>query len=219
MLCPPNCTMHFARLGGYEVDEIPGSEQMAGLGSADIAETLRLISGVRPQAILYGCTSATLTHGVEFDQQLARDIQAATNAVSITAAGALINAIKTLGVNRIGFSSPYIGEVNLQAVAFFDSHGITTVAQSDIGRELDNYGQGELTPAEVVDLAKQVAHPDVDTIVLSCTDMRSVEAIHEIESITGKQVVTSNQAMVFQLCQKLNLVPPACEVGRLFDKL
>ena len=53
-MCPPGCTMHFARMGGYDVDEIPGSEQMAGLGASDISETLRLLSGVRPAAVIYG---------------------------------------------------------------------------------------------------------------------------------------------------------------------
>ena len=34
LLCPAGCTMHFERLGGYDVDEIPGAEQMSGLGSS-----------------------------------------------------------------------------------------------------------------------------------------------------------------------------------------
>ena len=50
-LAPSGTTMHFARLGDYDIDEVPDSDQMAGLGAADISETLRLISGARPCAV------------------------------------------------------------------------------------------------------------------------------------------------------------------------
>ena len=211
--------MHFERLGGYDVDKIPGAEQMSGLGSSNLDDTLRLISGVRPKAILYGCTSATLTHGVEFDRSLADSIAKTCGSISITAAGALVNALTTLGATQIGFSSPYIGEVNRLAIEFLASENIKTVSQFEIEAELDNYGQGELKPEEVFELAIKADQPDVEAIVLSCTDMRSVEAIADIEQATGKPVVTSNQAMIFELCQKLKLPKPNYAAGCLFDKL
>ena len=219
MLCPEGCTVHFERLGGYDVDKIPGAEQMSGLGSSNLDDTLRLISGVRPKAILYGCTSATLTHGVEFDRSLADNIANTCGSISITAAGALVNALTTLGATQIGFSSPYIGEVNRLAIEFLASENIKTVSQFEIEAELDNYGQGELKPEEVFELAIKADQPDVEAIVLSCTDMRSVEAIADIEQATGKPVVTSNQAMIFELCQKLKLPKPNYAAGCLFDKL
>ena len=219
LLCPAGATMHFERMGGYDVDEIPGSDQMAGLGASDISETLHLISGVRPAAVLYGCTSATLTHGPGFDADLAARIAQGSGAVSITAAGALVAAIKVLGATRVGFASPYLGEVNDQAVAFLASEGIETVQRADIGRALGNYGQGELTPDEVFELALRADGPEVEILVLSCTDMRSVETIARLEKATGKPVVTSNQAMIFALCKALDLPAPAAQAGQLFRLL
>ncbi len=219
LLCPEGCTMHFERMGGYDADEIPGAGQMSGLGSSNLDNTLRLISGVRPGAVLYGCTSATLTHGVEFDRTLADNIATSCGSISITAAGALVNALRALSVTRIGFSSPYVGDVNRLAIDFLATENIKTVSSYEIKRELDNYGQGELTPEEVLVLATQVDQDNVDAIVLSCTDMRAVEAISDIELATGKPVVTSNQAMIFELCQKLGLAKPAYAAGRLFDNL
>lgn len=219
MMCPAGCTMHFERLGDYDIDEIPGSDQMARLGASDLTESLRLISGVRPAAILYGCTSATLAHGRAFDRDLAARIEARSGAVSLTAAGSLIAALRALGATRIGFSSPYLGEINDQAVAFLASEGVETVERADIGRALGNYGQGELTPDEVIELALRVARPGVEAIVLSCTDLRAVEAVDVIEVETGLPVVTSNQAMIFALCRALSLPRPAGAPGRLFGLL
>lgn len=217
LLRPPGVTFHFERLGGYDVDEVPGSDQMAGLGASDMDEALRLISGVRPAAVLYGCTSATLTHGATFDRDLSERLEAMSNAAAITAAGALVAGIKALGATRVGFASPYLGEINDQAIEFLASEGIETVKRADIGRTLGNYGQGELTPCEVTELAMKAEGSDVEVLVLSCTDMRAVEAIGNIEAATGKPVVTSNQAMVFELCHRLALAYPAGQPGRLFS--
>lgn len=215
----PGMTLHFQRMGGYDINEIPGSDQMAGLGAADLSQDLRMIAGTRPHAVLYGCTSATLTHGPEFDADLARRIGESAGALSLTAAGSLVAAIQALGADRVGFSSPYVGEINLQAADFLGQNGITTVKCADLGRELGNYGQGELTPDEVFDLALQADHRQAQAIVLSCTDMRSVEAIDHIEAHLGKPVVTSNQAMMFGLHQALNLPRHAALPGRLFEHL
>jgi len=216
MRCP-GTTVHFQRMGGYDVDEIPGSDQMAGLGASDISHDLKMIAGVRPDVVLYGCTSATLTHGPSFDAQLARDIKAASGAHSFTAAAALVAAIKTIGAKKVGFSSPYLGEINTQAMAFLAQNQIETVKCADIGRELGNYGQGELTPDEVFDLACAADHPEAEVIVLSCTDMRAVEVIEDIEKALDKPVVTSNQAMMFAVLQVLQLPRQKNLCGRLFD--
>lgn len=219
MMCPAETTLHFERMGGYDVDEIPGSEQMAGLGASDLTETLRLISGVRPAAVLYGCTSATLTHGAAFDRDLAKQIGDASGAVSITAAGSLVTALRALGATKVGFASPYVGSINEEATAFLASEGIETVARADIGVDLGNYGQGELTPDEVYALALRAVTPEVEALVLSCTDMRSAETVGRLEAETDLPVVTSNQAMVFALCQALNLARPDGAPGRLFSCL
>ncbi|MBD0866224.1 MAG: Asp/Glu racemase [Rhodobacteraceae bacterium] len=216
LLRPPGVTFHMARLGGYDADEIPGSDQMAGLGRTDMSEALRLISGVRPAAVLYGCTSATLTHGPAFDRDLAATIQASSGARSITAAGAVVAALRDLGATRIGFASPYVREVNDQAVVFLTSEGLEIVACADIGRDLGNYGQGELMPDEIFDLACRANGSDVQAVVLSCTDMRAVEVIDRVEAVVGKPVVTSNQAMVFTLCQTLGIPLPTGPFGRLY---
>lgn len=219
LMCPEGATVHAARLGGYDAAEIPGSEQMAGLGATDNAEAIRLLCGVRPDIVLYGCTSATLTHGRSFDRSLAQRIEQACGAVTWTAAGALVAALGALDVTRIGFASPYLGEINQQAMAFLADEGIETVTCVDIGRELDNYGQGLLPPDEVLELALAADHPDAQAIVLSCTDMRSVEIVARAEAALGKPVVTSNQALMFAVLRALRLQCHAGMPGCLFDRL
>ena len=218
-LCPEGCTMHFERLGGYDVDEVPDSNQMAGLGASDLTQSLRLICGVRPAVVLYGCTSATLTHGPKFDQSLAQQIKTMSGAHALTAAGSLVIALQALGIRKLGFASPYVGEINRKATTFLEDFGFETVKTVDIGRNLSNYGQGELKPDEVYQLALRADHPNAEAIVMSCTDMRSVEVIERVEQTLGKPVVTSNQAMIFALHKTLALNDPNFKPGRLFQHL
>lgn len=214
LLRPDGVSLHFARLGGYDADEIPDDTQMAGLGASDLSEPLRLIQGVRPDVILYGCTSATLTHGPEFDRELATRIKAQSGADTVTAAGALAYSLRQLGVSRIGFASPYVGAINDRAEDFLAQSGVQTVSRADIGRVLDNYGQGELEPDEIIALARRADNDAAEALVLSCTDMRSVEVIDALEAELGKPVICSNQAMIRQACDLLGLERPL-RCGRL----
>lgn len=218
LLRPNGVSMHFARLGGYDQDEIPDADQMHGLGGADLDEPLRLLQGVRPDVIFYGCTSATLTHGPTFDRALAERIKADSGAETVTAAGALVHALQTLDVTHIGFASPYVAAINDMAVDFLAETGIETMARSEVSGELDNYGQGELDPQAVFDLGLAADHPKARAIVLSCTDMRSVEIIDRLEEAVGKPVITSNQAMMFQALQFAGIGEALPGYGQLLER-
>ena len=121
LMRPDGVSMHFTRLGGYDADETPDEKQMQGLGSSDIDEPLQLLAGIRPDVILYGCTSATLTHGSEFDRQLSRNVELRSGALTVTAAGALVNALNFLNVKQIGFASPYVPAINDMACLLYTS--------------------------------------------------------------------------------------------------
>lgn len=218
LLRPDGVSLHVARMGGYDQDEIPDADQMHGLGAADLAGPLHLLQGVRPDVILYGCTSATLTHGVAFDRALAAQIKASGSAETVTAAGALVHALAFLGVTRIGFASPYVRSINDLAVSFLADTGVQTVARSEVDEALDNYGQGELDPQAVYDLGLAANHPEAEAIVLSCTDMRSVEAIARLEETVGKPVISSNQAMMFQAMQLAGLNDTVPGYGQLLER-
>ena len=218
LLRPNGVSLHFARMGGYDQDEIPDAEQMHGLGAADLAEPLRLLLGVRPDVIMYGCTSATLTHGFDFDRGLAQQIRAQGRADTVTAAGALVHALEFLGVRRIGFASPYVPAINDMAIEFLSEAGVETVARSEVGEALDNYGQGELDVEAVYDLGLAADHPDAEALVLSCTDMRSVETIARLERTVGKPVITSNQAMMFQAMHLAGIGEAMTGFGQLLER-
>ena len=218
LLRPDGVSLHFARLGGYDEDEIPDEAQMAGLGSSNIDAEIDLLLGAKPDVVIYGCTSATLAHGPAFDRNLAATITARSGAHTVTAAGAIVHAIRALGSTKIGFASPYVPSLNDKAIDFLANEGIKTLARADFDGRLGNEGQGALEPSDVLALGQRADGPDVQAIVLSCTDMRAVEIIPKLETITGKPGVTSNQAIMFQAMQLLGLQDAFVGFGRLSER-
>lgn len=218
LMCPQGVSLHVARMGGYDENEIPDESQMQGLGLADLDGPLRLLMGAKPDVVLYGCTSATLTHGPEFDASLSRKIRTHSGAATVTAAGALVRALNALQARRIGFVSPYVPAINDLAVRFLKECGIDVVARSEVTSALDNEGQGALTPEAVFDLGLRAQHEEADALVLSCTDMRSLEVLDRLEATTGLPVISSNQAMMFAALQELQINDTFAGLGSLLRR-
>ncbi len=122
-----------------------------------------------------------------------------------------------MNVSQIGFASPYVPAINDMAIKFLAETGITTVARSEVTDTFDNYGQGDLDPDAVFELGLAADHPDAQALVLSCTDMRSVEIIARLEAAVGKPVITSNQAIMFQARQLIGIGDAAPGFGRLLE--
>ena len=215
LLCPQGVSVHFARIGGYDVDETPDERQTAGFGTAPIEGPLGLLAGARPGVVLYGCTSATLTHGPRFDRDLTARIRRHVGAPTITAAGALVLALRNLGVTRIGFASPYVPGLNDRAIEFLAGSGFEAVSRAQVRTALGNHEQGALSPDAVFELGLRADSDAAEAIVLSSTDMRSVEVIERLETATGKPVVASNQALMFVAARALGAAIP----GRFFGRL
>ena len=196
LLRPEGISLHFARAGGYDLDQVPDGEQMKKFALATLDEVIDAISAARPNVILYGCTSATLAHGPVFDKEFSQRIQQRTNIPTITAAGAVVEVLQEQCITNIGFSSPYVESLNAQAIGFLADSGINTVSEAYIGEDLGNYGQGALSPEQVFDLGVRADHPNADAIVLSCTDMRAVEITDDLQNALGKPVISSNGALM-----------------------
>lgn len=214
-MCPPDVTFHFTRIGGYSEKEVPGADEMVLMGASGIDTALDLIAGCRPHAVIYGCTSATLANGRAFDLALASRIKAHTNAVTVTAAGAIIAGLRALEARTIALASPYTDEIDQRTVRYLADEGIRTCASLNLGANLLPHDQGEVTPDQVLDLALRADHPEARAIVLPCTDLRAVQAVDRIEATLGKPVITANQALIFAVTKELGIAAGTAVPGQL----
>ena len=80
------------------------------------------------------------------------------------------------------------------------------------------YGQGNLLPDQVCNLARKANSEHSQAIVLSCTDMRAVETVDKLESELNKPIITSNQAMLFSALVHINFTVKKISCGALFKQ-
>ena len=218
-MCPSNASLHFTRMGGYNLKEIPDDNQMFAMGKVDITEPLRLITATSPNVILYGCTSATLSHGLNFDSNFKSAVASTAGAKTITAAGALVSALNALGVRKVGFVSPYVAKLNDLAIKFLSEACFEVVSRAEPAKPLKAVEQGALGPDKVYELAIQANSAEAEAIVISCTDLKTLDIIQKLENKTGKPVISSNQAMMFALAQMFSMTKSHNWSGSLFNKL
>jgi maleate cis-trans isomerase len=214
MMCPPGVSVHFARAGGYDVDAVPDETQMQRYSEASVDEVIDGLKACKPNVVLYGCTSATLARGPAFDEEFRSKIEARASVPAVTAASALIEALRDLGVERLAFSSPYVASLNDYAVSFLEAVGFRCVGRADTKSPLGNDEVAALTPEDVMALAEEADRPEAEAIVLSCTDMRAAEAVLEIERRLAKPVVTSNQAMMHAALKRLGIAHRESVIGQ-----
>lgn len=205
LLRPQGVSLHFARAGGYDLDQVPNSDQMRQFAESSLESVIGGLKAALVDVFLYGCTSATLAQGLAFDREFQDEIERLGDCPAVTAAGALVEALADLRISRFGFCSPYTEQLNDEAVSFLTGAGFQPISRAYVGEDLGNYGQGALTPEEVYRLALRADSPRAQAIVLSCTDMRAVEAIEALEQTLGKPVVTSNQALMHAAIKRLPL--------------
>lgn len=219
LLAPKGVTVHSVRSGGYDVDAVPDSDEMRQYVRQSVDQHLQDLMDGRMDIIAYGCTSATLSDGPEFDAEFCQQMHEKTGKPAVTTAGALVEAIQAMGAEKVAFTSPYVKLLSHEAVAYLEQSGINVVNEVAFEKELTSVQQNALTPQDAYDMALKANHPQAEAIVISCTDYRAVEAIPFIEEVLGKPVITSNQALMYACLQRLKLSGYGVSLGgQLFNQ-
>lgn len=213
LLSPPGVTLHVTRSGGYDVESIPDSDEMRRFARQALDQQLQLLQDARVELVAYACTSATLADGPEFDRDFSAEISARSGLPALTTAGALVEAIRSLGASRIGFTSPYVARLVEESIDFLRQCDIDTVNQASFVRPLSSLEQNALTPADAYAMGLEADHPEAQAIVIACTDFRALEAVPALEAALGKPVVTSNSALMFACLGKLGIDCAGIDAG------
>lgn len=163
----------------------------------------------------YGCTSGTATIGAA---RVREAIKAGTQTADVTEpVSALTAACRHLGVGKIGLLSPYIASVSDKLCAVLAEAGIATTAMTTFDESTEERVvniAAESIEAAAVTLAKA---EEMDAIILSCTNLRTLDVIDRIEAQTGLPVLSSNQALAWHMLQTAGVTAADGSPGRLWQ--
>lgn len=203
---PATVTLHTARMF-METTTAAAESRMLDEFTMPAAATL---ATVRPDVVVFGCTSAGALRGNAYDAELCDRIAQQTSATVISVIASVRGAVSRSGAARVGVITPYVDELNEKIRASLEEGGEVGVVDI-VGLGIDhNFAIAEVGPAEIVEFAvTSFARRPIDLLFASCTNFRAVEALGDLSTALDVPVVTSNQATLEAVRAALSATAPA----------
>ncbi|MDX1609732.1 MAG: aspartate/glutamate racemase family protein [Halofilum sp. (in: g-proteobacteria)] len=175
-----------------------------------------LLPGTALDGIAFSCTSGTAAIGIDAVRRAVEPYHPGTPVISpITAARA---AFDELGVTRVAVLTPYVDEVNRMLVQHIEDEGIGVTVLANFGLHTD--AEIASVPAEAVAAAaREMDRAGAEGLFISCTGLRVGRIIEPLEAELGLPVVTSNQAMAWDLLRQAGHAQPVEGYGELMRRL
>ena len=194
---PADVGFHVARL---RLRKTAGRVTQAALLEAgrDAVEQSTLLADAGMDAIAFNCTGASLADGPAGARHLRDQIAAATRTPATTTILSVVRALRASGLRRIVHVCPFTAEFGADEAAYLRAEGFDLVASRGLDFT-DARLAARLTPREVRDIAARLDQPDAEGLFLACANVRAMEASDELQRQLGKPVVTSNQAVLWDL--------------------
>jgi len=166
-------------------------------------------------AIGYACTSGATVIG---EGAVATAIQQHhPNAKISNPLTACKAACGALGLTRIALLTPYTPEVTQALADNLQGFGIHIVTTGYFNLE-DDFTVGRVTSVSILESVLELGqNPDCDGVFVSCTSLRVAGVIAQAESMLGKPVISSNQALAWHLLSLAGVAQPATHFGGLFQ--
>ncbi|MVO15965.1 maleate cis-trans isomerase family protein [Parasedimentitalea huanghaiensis] len=182
---------------------------------ADLPASARLLPPSLPFDVIgYGCTSASSVIGSENVAHSVRRVF--PNARVTDPLAAIIAAGKRMGIERLGFVTPYVPDVSERMRGRLEEGGFEIAAFGSF-EEGDDRVVARITEQSILAAAVQVAQTaPCEAVVIACTNLRCLSVIPEIEARTGVPVFSSNQALAWHMLRLAGVEDQRPAFGRLF---
>lgn len=178
------------------------TEKSLGAMETELPRAASLLPNARPFGVVgYACTSASAVIGSD---NVAQMIRSGCEVLHVTdPLRALIAQARHLGLSKLALVSPYIEEVNEPLRRVLASEGLSTDLFGSF-EERDEPNVARISSTSIVEAAIQLGRdPSVDAVFLSCTNLKTQEALAAIRAEIAKPVLSSNQCLAWHM-KRLN---------------
>lgn len=192
-MAPEGVSIHSSRLVVSGASSLESYASMA----AQTGEAASRLKMIDPTVMVFGCTSGSF---IENENEIRKKIESKTGAPAVTTSGAVIEALKYLGVHSIAVATPYVDFINEEEKKWLQARGfhVKELQGLQLGKnEFDRKLKGRQPTQIAYELAFRVARSNPECVFISCTNFASVPIIEVLESDLGIPVITSNQASLW----------------------
>lgn len=196
LLPQPDIALHVTRLpSGADLtrDSIAAME-------ADLPRAASLLpERPRYDAVAYACTSGATLLGRARVAELVRQGRAAD--LVLDPLGAVIADCEMRGITRLAMVSPYTADIGQPVAEALGAAGIAIVRATHMGEAVEA-NVARIARASVVEAARRVAaEGGIDGLFLSCTNLRTLDLIDDLEADLGLPVLSSNLSLARALAR------------------
>ncbi len=218
LFAPFGVTVHSHRLwDGSEVDPQTRFDRM----NSEIEAATKYLCRLKVSAIAYCCTTGSFYRGSGWNQEMLQLIESASGGTPAFATSpSVTKALHSVGAKKVSVITPYPDWNNQRLGPYLEAKGFEVLNVD--GHPAPASGKVAICdhdPEEIIEFGMQKCHPEADVLLCSCTDWRSLEVASRLEELTGKTVITSNQATIWDVSSKLGITGPVDGYGRLFEGL
>ncbi len=211
-MVPEGVAVHITRL---KTDDVTTNETLSRHIEFMADAASRIQPDTRPDVVSYSCTSGSIVVGE--DRVMEEIVKGAPWAKPMCIVTGVTDALRELNAKKIVVGTPYLDEINTAEAEYLTARGIEVL---DIqGLNLTTGIEfGCVTPGYWKAFALAIDRPDAEAIFLSCGGIRALEVADEIEQLTGKPVVTSNQAQFWSCLRRAGIPDLIKGFGQLFSR-
>jgi maleate isomerase len=168
-------------------------------------------------AIAFNCTGASLAGGLGSSERIVEQIETVAGCAATTTILSIMRALRAMNVRRLVHCCPFTSEFSEEEADFLRASGFEIAATVGMGHT-DAKVAALMTPDEIADFTLRIDRADADGILLSCANTRAMEAIERLEQRLGKPVISSNQAVMWDLLRLVSCGAPVTAGGSLFRR-
>lgn len=184
----------------------------------DLKAALRVLKAEKPDVIAYACTATSMVLPLE---TLPDFIAKQAGVPGVATAPALVLAARELGMKKVAVATPYHDELNRHEKEFFEACGLEVLGIRGLGIGAggphEYVGIAKVPPEKVLEHCLAAWVPGADGMIVSCTDLRTLEALPRLERELGRPAVSSNLATLWLALRKAGAARAARGFGRLLE--
>ncbi len=211
---PDGVRCHFNRLSraGTELTR----ESLLGM-MRSVERAAEDIAYAKPEVVVYACTSGSFLEGPTKHHVLAERIEAKTGIPAVTTSTAVVEALRAIGAAKVFMITPYPATINGHEVEFLEANGIACPAHDSFLYE-DSFDIRTTDEAMVRDLVlkNREAAREIGAVFVSCTNLRTMARLAEMEKELGVPVVSSNSATLWAGLSRMGVETSGIDAGQLF---
>ena len=180
------------------------------------------LSDARVDVLAYACLVAIMSmgsgyHRISQERLHMRTVENGASAPVVTSAGALVDALRDMGMKRIAVICPYMKPLTRLVVEYIEREGIE-VKDYQALEIPDNLQVAAQDPEQLLEIYKRLDLRNTDGLVLSaCVQMQSLSAINRVEIESGLPTLSAAVATTWQMLKKLDLPATIPNCGALLS--